>query len=158
MENHETKAEDYSCSECATTFTLRRNLERHMCEHQEEKESEEFKCHLCTTSYNRRDNLLKHKRVEHNQDPRKTILPGVNDDLNTHQCFVCNKNFKQRFTLDRHLETIHFQNSDVLFQCTTCSKSFRRKDKLQVYEKTHLLVTPKIIIPICRKEFKSKMA
>ena len=156
LENHEVKKEDFSCTECSASFTFKRNLQRHTDEHHNMQENPEHKCDLCEKSYKRKDTLLKHKRIEHNKDERKVNIPGVNDNMNSHQCYLCSKMFKQKFTLDRHQETMHFQNSNVLFECKTCDKSFRRRDKLLCHEKTHILGVPRIVCEICLKEFKSK--
>ena len=83
-------------------------------------------------------------------------MPGVSENINPHHCLVCDKTFKQKYTLDRHIETIHMQNSGAIFQCETCSKSFRRKDKLQSHKRTHLLAAPRIICELCQKEFATK--
>ena len=156
LENHEDKVEEYNCSKCEAKFTLERNLERHMqAQHTNEDEKENV-CNLCEKSYNRKDNLLKHQRIEHNKLHKKVILPGINDDVNPHQCYLCMKTFKQKYHLDRHQESVHYQNSNVVFKCNTCEKSFRRKDKLQNHEKTHFLGNPKIVCEICQKQFKTK--
>ena len=109
-------------------------------------------CNICEKSYNRKDNLLKHQRIEHNKLHKKVILPGINDDVNPHQTNI----IKQKYHLDRHQESVHYQNSNVVFKCNTCEKSFRRKDKLQNHEKTHFLGNPKIVCEICQKQFKTK--
>ena len=156
MENHQSKEEEFSCNVCAATFTAERNLERHIHEFHNDSVNADFLCDLCEKSYKRKDNLLKHKRIEHNQDKRKVHMPGVSENINPHHCLVCDKTFKQKYTLDRHIETIHMQNSGAIFQCETCSKSFRRKDKLQSHKRTHLLAAPRIICELCQKEFATK--
>ena len=100
--------------------------------------------------------LFKHRRIEHNKLHKKVILPGINDEDDLHQCSLCLKTFKQKYHLDRHEESVHFHNSNIVFKCHNCEKSFRRKDKLQNHEKTHLLGNPKILCEICQKQFKSK--
>ena len=156
LENHGMNQQKYWCEECDSTFTLERNLQRHMKDKHSDIDKIDYKCDLCEKTFNRKDNLLKHQRIEHNIHERKAILPGVNEEENIHQCFLCQITFKQKFTLDRHIETVHFQNSKDDFKCKTCDKSFRRKDKLQQHEKTHFMCHVKIICEICLKQFKSK--
>ena len=103
-----------------------------------------------------KDNMLKDQRIQHNFDVKKVTLPGINDEYLKQNCQFCDKSFKTKCTLNRHLETVHLQNSDVTFECKTCRKLFRRKDKLQVHEKTHLKDKVEISCEVCLKKFQSK--
>ena len=131
------------------------NLKRHINEKHRPNENH-YQCGICKMSFNRKDNMLHHQRIQHNFDVKKVTLPGINDDQLTEICQFCEKSFKTKFTLKRHLETVHLQNSDVIFECKICRKVFRRKDKLQKHEKTHLVIEVEIQCDVCDKKFQSE--
>ena len=156
LQNHEEDEGHYACKECNASFTLNRNLNRHIAERHSNTPENRYQCGICEKTFNRKDNKLQHQRIQHNFDVKKITLPGINDDEHSKpNCVYCKKNFNTKFNLNRHLETVHLQNSDVIFECKTCKKIFRRKDKLQKHEKIHLIVELKRICEVCKKEFQS---
>ena len=120
----------YACKECNESYTLERNLKRHILE--KHTQENHYQCEICDHSFNRKDNMLKHQRIQHNFDVKMVTLPGINDEYLKQICQFCDKSFKTKCTLNRHLETVHLHNSDVTFECETWRKLFRRKDKLHV--------------------------
>ena len=108
-------------------------------------------CNICEEQFERTDVLKKHQRFVYQIEPRKVILPGINENVNHFECYVCKVSFKEKYKLNRHLETMHNDNSDR-YNCPTCGKQFKRKDYLQKHSKTHI----KIICKICLKHFESK--
>ena len=93
-------------------------------------------CNICEEQFERTDVLKKHQRFVHQIEPRKVILPGINENVNHFECYVCEVSFKEKYKLNRHLETMYNDNSDYL----------------QKHSKTHI----KIICEICLKHFESK--
>jgi hypothetical protein len=155
LQNHEDNTESYVCGECNESYTLETNLKRHINEKHTPNENH-YRCGICKTSFNRKDNMLQHQRIQHNFDVKKVTLPGINDEQLKDGCPFCDKNFKTKFTLNRHLETVHMQNSDVTFECKICKKVFRRKDKLQKHEKTHLEIKVEMSCEVCDRKFQSR--
>ena len=87
----------------------------------------------------------------HNIDHKKIVLPGFGNDDNYFECHVCKKTFKEKFNLNRHLETTHHDDCGE-YECQTCGKLFKRKDHLKRHTETHI----RIVCEICLKQFKSK--
>ena len=154
LQNHEDNTQAYACKECNESYILEGNLKRHILE--KHTQENHYQCEICEHSFNRKDNMLKHQRIQHNFDVKKVTLPGINDEYLKQNCQFCDKSLKTKCTLNRHLETVHLQNSDVTFECKTCRKLFRRKDKLHVHEKTHLKDKVEISCEVCLKKFQSK--
>ena len=55
---------------------------------------------------------------------RKRELEG---EASMHSCLQCSSKFKQKFTLTRHIKTVHTREE---FVCDQCASSFGRKDDL----------------------------
>lgn len=81
-------------------------------------------CDKCPRKFNKQSALLNHKNVHLNQI---LAAPPV--------CSLCNKTFKSKKELDRHM-LIH--TGIKKFQCFVCLKRFLRKDKLVRHEKIHI--------------------
>ena len=139
----------FACSKCENTYTAERNLMRHI----ETKHGDKPNhiCTLCEKQVERIDVLQKHLKYIHNIDHKKTVLPGFGNDDNYFECHVCKRTFKEKFNLNRHLETTHHDNCGE-YECQTCGKLFKRKDHLKRHTETHI----KIVCEICLKQFKSK--
>ena len=73
-------------------------------------------------------------------------------ELSTHQnihieektvpCAFCDKMFKSKFYLDRHIKTVHTSNEDKPFHCTQCGKGFVNKQNLEGHMNMHLGLKP----------------
>jgi hypothetical protein len=62
------------------------------------------------------------------------------DEHSKPNCVYYMKKFNTKFTLNRHLETVHLQNGDVIFDGKICK---------------NLIVKVKTICELCKKEFQS---
>jgi uncharacterized Zn-finger protein len=124
MENHKDNDQTFPCTECDKRYTSERNLQRHI----DTKHSGKPKhvCNICEEQFQRTDVLKKHQRFVHQIETRKVILPGINENVNHFECYVCEVSFKEKYKLNRHLETMHNDNSDR-YNCPTCGKQFKRK-------------------------------
>ena len=49
-----------------------------------------------------------------------------------HSCLQCSSKFKQKFTLTRHIKTVHTREE---FECDQCASSFGRKDDLAKHKR-----------------------
>ena len=79
----------YCCRQCDATFGFQRNLDSHMME--KHCEGNQFKCDICENSYTRNSTLKRHKRVTHNIDARKAIIPGTSNKNKTCMNAACAK-------------------------------------------------------------------
>ena len=77
--------EKFACSLCTKTFSVKRNLTRHMLTH----EGVLHKC-ICGKAFHRLDVLKKHQ-VKCNEGTEKKNV-----------CNLCSKSFSQKCTLTRH--------------------------------------------------------
>ena len=100
--------------------------------------------------------LYRHRRAEHNYRGVTVILPGVNSEEEPFACHYCDKVYKDKNSVIRHIERKHTEET---FDCDICSKRFSRRDTLQLHitqtHDTHKK-QPKIICEICSQEFPGK--
>ena len=57
------------------------------------------------------------------------------NELNSHQCHVCQKNLSSKQILRRHINEVH---SGIKYDCEVCGKPFARKTALTRHMKTHM--------------------
>ena len=152
---HGEEKESFSCHQCEKTFTSKSNLNRHKeSKHVENEPS--FDCEECGKTFIRNDTLLRHLRTEHNVMGKTIILPGVNSEEEPFACYICDKAYKDKNSVIRHIERNH---SKKTFDCDICQKQFSRNDTLQLHlAQTHNNERSKIriICEVCREEFPGK--
>ena len=133
MTNHGKSPDVHKCDQCNDIFSSRANLRRHITT-KHSTTQEEHNCTLCGKIFKRHDNLIKHERINHQLVRNETILPGINDEEQSFNCNICTKRFDQKFTLKRHIESIHAKKT---YQCNVCGKVFNRKDNLLIHQQIH---------------------
>jgi KRAB domain-containing zinc finger protein len=56
----------------------------------------------------------------------------MEEENKTFECKICLSKFSRRYSLTRHVKTVHKNN--VKFECTKCGSAFTRKDSLVVHQ------------------------
>lgn len=109
----------FVCVQCNKTFARRSDLKKHAFVHSGIRS---FVCDICSKSFTRNTNLTKHKRIH--------------SDVRGFKCNLCpnGKGFVNKSDLTRHLE-IHMDRRSLV--CKYCNKTFNRRDKLLLHQKTH---------------------
>ena len=104
------------------TFTLKRNLQRHISTIHENKKIanpsksvKEFKCDSCSKSFVSLSNLQRHE---------KTIHEGTK-----YQCEICQNLYHSVAQLSMHFDAIHKKKKD--FRCELCGKQCAWKSNLK---------------------------
>ena len=149
---HEAKDDEFNCDQCEKTFTSQSNLTRHRVT-KHTKEKPQFDCDECGAVFERNDTMLRHKRTHHDYRKDTVLLPGVNTEAQPFPCYICDKIFKDKRSVIRHIERDH---TDKMFSCELCEKQFSRKDTLQLHISHTHNKQPRIICEVCRQEFPSK--
>ena len=152
---HGTSKEEFNCNQCEKKFTSKSNLKRHTETKHVECEPH-FECQECEKTFLRNDYLLRHMKTEHNYSGNKVILPGVNTEDKPFACYICDKVYKDKNSVIRHIERNH---ADTTYDCDVCHKQFSRKDTLKLHmEHTHnnQRRQVRIICEVCRQEFPGK--
>ena len=140
---------NFLCTQCEKHFTKKFALERHMKIHTQEKG---YGCNLCTRKFYRKDKLQQHQEIcqrkaindQCSKEPNNADDCDVGENtITAHDvrgrinacknfvCTRCNKHFTRKFDLHRHMK-IHAREKE--FQCSTCTKTFHRRDKKLQHE------------------------
>lgn len=109
----------YTCDSCGLVLTRRNDYFAHIKTHGKRR----FRCEIC--------NHWSARKASH--------LIHVHRHLGTmerHPCNLCDKDFSNRGSLQRHILGVHEQIR--AFTCDICRKSFAQKTHLQVHEATHI--------------------
>ena len=89
------------------------------------KSEEELKCHICNIEFNANDLETHFANVHTEKDEEK------NSNLKN-TCKICQKSYKFRKNLEKHLNNVHKGNSDILC-CKLCDKVFAQKSRLTLH-------------------------
>ena len=77
-----------------------------------------FVCHTCGKNYTSLEYLQRHKRRFHDKSA-KSMTTSL-------KCDFCDIVFTMKKSLDKHLNTVHFQSGDK-YKCEICEKIFSDK-------------------------------
>ena len=124
------------CEQCAQTFGLYKDLDRHV---NSKHTNVTFKCDKCTFSTNRRDNLKRHKKTKHTlvTNDNATEPMDINREAgpSKYTCPQCPAEFKEKFNLNRHLKSKH--DDAKMYLCEDCGQSFTRSDHFHNHKAQH---------------------
>ncbi|XP_033208723.1 zinc finger protein 26-like [Belonocnema kinseyi] len=124
--------------------------------HQEQKiqESEQeperkFKCEKCARTYTLKQNLKFHQKYQ------------CGDVLPQFSCKYCNKRFKQKSHMTRHMRYTHLKpnlkSSKTRHNCDECSRSYAWPESLYLHKRVkHAKVKPQFTCDFCGRKINQK--
>lgn len=128
--NLQNKYKKYACSykNCHAEFDRPDRLKSHMGIHTGEKP---YVCVYddCIKAYTRSWHLKRHVQAVHEEKGNEK----------KYKCLLCEKLFKTKRTLKRHMKNIHEKRKYV---CAICSKPFRKNQHLKSHEYEHTGIKP----------------
>ena len=168
----------YPCPICKTLFSQPAQRSLHISI--KHKKLGRFKCLYCESdvrftnhSLLRKHVLKQHTKVPIVQDKQKMVeaeninfqnIQILHNHISQHQtyftkpkllCQFCYREFKNRFTLTRHINENHSTNLKI-FDCSECSLNFKNKSSLVRHYKSQHLNEKKWKCPFCSKSFSRK--
>ena len=97
----------YSCDMCDTSFSVKTNMLTH-----KKTNHSIYQCEMCDECFSKKSALTKHFNSCHLQCPHS----------------LSNLNLKNRFTLNRHINS---KPKQIVYPCDECKSTFTREDTLQ---------------------------
>ena len=110
------KPQVHKCEDCGSEFTSSQTLKAHV---QSIHEGIKKVCSICLKPV---VDLTRHVRTQHK-----------NGDKRDFPCNVCNAQFRTKFSLQRHKETVHLKVK--AWACDLCEKSFGEKRDMERHKK-----------------------
>ncbi|KAI6180631.1 hypothetical protein M3Y98_00741700 [Aphelenchoides besseyi] len=116
------KRQSHACEQCDKVYLSPNQLREHVIAmHSEERI---YKCDQCESTFGRPGGLRRHRLMVHTD--HKYTCPFEDCD---HPGYKCSK------ALAAHIRSVHTKERP--FACSTCGKTFIRKNDLKVHEETH---------------------
>ena len=155
----------YNCSECPTSFSLVKDLKRHI--QLTHRVKAELTCVHCSTVCRSQKNLITHLKVVHNDHEsglkcccgicgkKFEKLSNLEDHTQRHNdikqfgCMYCPKRCATKQDLDRHLRS---HSGEATFTCQFCSRNFVHRKTYTTHVRKHLGQKPYQCRP-CNKSF-----
>ncbi|XP_063702571.1 zinc finger protein 501-like isoform X2 [Culicoides brevitarsis] len=119
----------HTCKYCGKFFGIKVNGLTHekRMHRMEESLITPFKCEICEQGFTKEFNFDQHMKRHKN---------GEIDDLNSEQtCETCQKSYKSKRDLNRHIRRMHQSSLWTSYTCQYCGKFFSRKADGQVHER-----------------------
>ena len=129
--NYEAKVKTFECSQCDSSFSSSKDINRHIATVHEGKKP--FKCNMCEYEAAQKTNLKKH-------------IESVHEGIKPFKCNMCEYEVGQKCNLKKHIKSVHEgMNADFLqqlgvnrhvasahdgkktFKCSQCEATFTRK-------------------------------
>ena len=122
----------FACNQCASTFTLKRNLNRHLLTHGTAKQ---HKCDHCDFACDRKDTLGKHQKRKH-PVAKLVVRVAPRSELGDFlRCSSCDYSTPVPSNLKRHIKNKHSVVPVVKLKCLKCEETFLNKDSLKRHVK-----------------------
>lgn len=137
--------EQYACSECNKSYSIKASLLRHVLRH---KTPKLHQCTECEKRFRTRRQLMDHQKAHslkgpwkcndceklfHTKGRLKIHLKSNCQEIEFH-CPECDKSFTHKGNFKRH-QMMH--SGEKPFVCTTCGKSYTRKQYLISHQAVH---------------------
>ncbi|GAB5360049.1 hypothetical protein AAMO2058_000594100 [Amorphochlora amoebiformis] len=132
----------FECRECGNFYSNIQSLQRHQTTHGFDLR---FTCTLCPKVFSYASSRSNHLRNFHFSSGN-----GMN-------CSLCGKEFKTRFSKDRHMYLKHPEFPSSVYKCKKCQTFYSTKDGLHRHESTCGEEKP-IQCTVCRKGLQSTSA
>ncbi|XP_037714669.1 zinc finger protein 54 [Drosophila subpulchrella] len=113
------KPQEWQCSRCDYNAPSKWDFQQHQAMHAGQRN---YTCEVCGHSCKTSSALAVHRRT-HDQ-PRL-------------QCPQCDRQFRENYTLKRHIRKIHEGDNARRFSCSICSRRFQAKEMLELHELVH---------------------
>jgi hypothetical protein len=140
-ESFDKECSRYICKVCNYSSKYKQNLKRHMNIHRQGKApspvsdtptKQKLKtchsCSICNYTSSRKSNFTRHLQV-HETDERLKKTKEI------YICETCGKQFKSKFALKLHTESIHLKK--FKFSCPTCDRGFNQFHQFRGHMASH---------------------
>ncbi|XP_030764975.1 zinc finger protein 184-like isoform X3 [Sitophilus oryzae] len=181
----------HTCSECDYQTPYRSNLRQHEKVHLAPEEQQMFACAHCDVKYRRKHSLQYHLDNNHTDLRSKEVQKKVSTcsicgyrtrhlpNLRRHEavhlapearqlfpCVHCDKTYRNKFTLQLHLNRDHIESSGSkevqkkVSTCSICGYQTLRSTNLRRHEAVHLALEARQLFPCvhCDKIYKHKIS
>ncbi|KAF0296313.1 Zinc finger protein 607 [Amphibalanus amphitrite] len=158
--HHEPRA--HICRTCGAVFAAASKLRKHSSQHRERS----YQCSVCGKCFRWKNNLDIHARIHADERPYQCDICGhatrcsanlrlhkqrVHSALRPHVCPLCQKGFKERYSMTIHMRS---HTGDRPYVCEFCGDGFVTKGKLNSHMSKHSERRPHEC-PLCLKAFKT---
>ena len=90
----------------------------------------EFVCGICEASFPLKMKLFQHKKKVHLNNLKIKVRQNTRENSKAgSKCNSCGKYFPCKYTLNRHINSVHLKLKP--YKCDNCDISFSRNDTLQ---------------------------
>jgi hypothetical protein len=156
------------CNLCNSIFINKYSLERHQLKINKCNEPTNYKCKICNKYFREKRNLLQHveknicKIIISEKIIHQPVVNIDNKNNNNHTCNLCNINFDNKYSLERHrnkklkcnkvininnnlidqlnnIIIIDQKNKNIINKCNLCNKTFSNNYSLERHQKRKIL-------------------
>ena len=164
--NSQVEHKKFPCNLCTKEFRSKGSLTTHI---QAVHEGVKYPCQFCNKEFNYKYKIKRHncQRNLIKSDPENEDVLNGQDDTNvdissnsnkSFQCDFCEKKYKQKYVLQRHMQQAHEHEKMMLdqkYKCDTCEETFKHLKFLEEHavEKHNIKIHK---CEHCNKEFSKK--